>query len=370
MRIIYLYPSLAVWGGIERILVDKMNFLVSRYGYDVYMVTSDQGEHPVPYHLDERVHLIDLDICFYTRYRYKGIQRIKEYQRMSRLYQERLCGLLQEIKPDVMVCTTSQNVKQLLKLKGHIPLVVESHVNFSHPDTLTQQLRTFFNNYWIGKAEAVVILTDGDAEDWRRVSRQVHVIPNIVSLNDANQYSDYTSKRVLFVGRFADQKGIGELFGIWQRVHPKFPDWNLDLYGEGELWEKYKHEAKTMNMNINLHKPTSQIFEVYRHSSVFVLTSVYEPFGLVMPEAMSCGLPVVAFDCPHGPACIITEGEDGFLIPDRDHQKFADKLCLLMESLELRQQMGKKAIDSSKRFTAKEIMPMWKQLFEHLASLS
>lgn len=370
MRIIYLYPSIAVWGGIERILVDKMNFLVSQYSYDIYMVTSDQGEHPIPYHLDGRVHFINLDIRFHTRYRFKGLRRMREYHRMSRLYQEKLYGLLQEVKPDVMVCTTSQNVKQLLKLKGSIPLVVESHVNFSHPDTFLQQIRTFFNYYWISKAEAVVTLTGGDAENWHRISRHVHVIPNIVSLNDVNQYSNCISKHVLFVGRFTDQKGIGELFDIWKQVHPQFPDWYLDMYGEGELWEKYKQKSDALNMNIILHKPTSQIFEIYRHCSILVLTSVYEPFGLVMPEAMSCGLPVVAFDCPYGPASIITDAEDGFLIPYRNQQKFVDKLSLLIENLELRQQMGKKAIMSSHRFAAKEIMQMWKQLFEQLASLS
>lgn len=370
MRIVYLYTSLAIWGGIERILVEKINYLVRQYGYDIYMVTSDQGEHPIPYNLDDRVHFMDLNIRFHTRFRYKRIRQLIELHKMRHLYQEKLGVLLQEIKPDMIVCTTSQNVKQLLNLKGDIPLVVESHVNFSHPDILVQRIRTLLNNFWIGKAEAVVALTKGDAKNWCQVSNHVHVIPNVVYLNDTNQYSDCTEKRVVFVGRFTEQKGIGDLFSIWQQVHSQFSDWYLDLYGEGELWEKYNQEAEALNMNIVLHKPTSHIFDVYRNSGVFVLTSVYEPFGLVIPEAMSCGLPVIAFDCPYGPACIISEGEDGFLISNRDQQQFADKLCLLMGDLELRQQMGKKAIVSSQCFTADEIMPMWKQLFEQLTSLS
>ena len=369
MRIAYLYPSLAVWGGIERILVDKMNYLVRHYGYEVYMVTSDQGSHSIPYDLEERVHFVDLDIRFHTRFRFKRIRRLTEYHKMSKLYQERLHKFLQDIKPDVIVCTTSHNVKQLLKLKGHTPLVVESHVNFSHPDTFVQQVHTLYNNYWVGKAETVVALTSGDAKNWHRVGRNVCVIPNVVSLNDTGQYSKCTSRKVLFVGRFTEQKGIGDLFAIWQQVHSKFPDWQLDLYGDGELWEKYEQEAKTLNQNIVLHKPTSRIFDVYRNSSILVLPSVYEPFGLVMPEAMSCGLPVVAFDCPYGPASIITDGEDGFLVSNRDQQRFVDKLCMLMGNQELRQQMGKKAIVSSLRFTPSAIMPMWKGLFEQLASL-
>lgn len=370
MKIVYLYPSLAVWGGVERVLVDKMNYLVRQYNYEVYMITSDQGEHKIPYNLDTRVKFIDLDIRFHLRYKQRGLFRYLKYYQQNRLYHKRLRKQLEKISPNVIVCTTHQNIGSLLRIKGSVPLVVESHMNFIHADTLVQQIRTLFNNYWISKVNAIVTLTNGDAENWCRVSNHVHVIPNVVSLNNTDRYSDCTSKRVLFVGRFAEQKGIGDLLAVWQKVHLKFPNWYLDLYGEGELWKKYKYEAETLNINIDLHEPVSQIFDVYRSSSILVLTSVYEPFGLVMPEAMSCGLPVVAFDSPHGPASIITEGKDGFLISDRDQQKFADKLCLLMENMELRQQMGKKAIESSKRFTAKEIMPMWKQLFEHLASLS
>lgn len=370
MKLVYLYHSLAIWGGIERILVDKMNYLVRHYGYEVYMITSDQGQHTVPYSLDERVHLIDLNIRFYIRYRYGRVRRWFVYREMSRSYHRRLYHLLKEIKPDVMVCTTAQDVYSLLRIKGKMPLVVEAHNNFSHSDTWIHRMQTCLNNYWIGKAEAVVLLSDGDAENWKRMCKNVCVIPNMVHLNDSNLFSDYSAKHVLFVGRFEEQKNIGELISIWQLVHPKFPDWKLVLYGDGTLWEKYKQEADALNINIEMHKPTAQIMDVYRNSSIFVLTSLYEPFGLVIPEAMSCGLPVVSYDSPYGPANIISEGEDGFIVPMHHRQAFADRLCQLMGDEELRKEMGKRAIVSSQRFSADKIMPMWKELFEKLTSLS
>lgn len=370
MKIVYLYPALAIWGGIERILVDKMNYLVRQYGYEVWMITSDQGQHAIPYEIDDRIHFKDLGIRFHSRYQYHKLLRPWIYSKLSRRYHHKLQQLLGEISPDVIVCTTTQNVRPLLKTKGRTSLLVESHVNFTHPDTWTQRLRTYFNNLWIGRAEAVVTLTNGDAEDWHRVSRHVHVIPNIVHLNDSNRYSDCTSKRVLFVGRFEEQKSIGDLFSIWKMVHQKLPDWKLDLYGEGFLWEYFKKEADRLSINIEVHRPTDHIMDVYRSSSILVLTSLYEPFGLVIPEAMSCGLPIVTFDSPHGPATILTDREEGFLIPNRNQQLFAERLIMLMGDLDLRQEMGMKAIVSSQRFTAKEIMPMWKQLFEQLSSFS
>ena len=363
MKIIYIYPSIAIKGGVERILIDKMNYLVNVFGYDIYMITSDQGNHEIAYPLDNRVNLLDLDICFHSQYRYRGFRRIIKAQRLSQIYKERLKKAIREISPDIICCTTFQDIHSLLKIKGNIPLVVESHVNFSHPDTMIHHLQNMWNHYWIGKADVVVTLTENDALDWKRVNKNVYVIPNMVHLNETDEYGSLENKRAIFVGRLVEQKGLPELLTVWNLVHQRYPDWQLDIYGEGEL-------TSVSDINLFVHAPDRNIFDRYKESSMMLLTSVYEPFGLVMPEAMSCGIPVVAFDCPYGPATIVTDGEDGFLVKNRDCQVFADRVCQLIEDENLRQCMGKKAIQSSQRYTADKIMPMWKELFEKLTSLS
>ena len=140
----------------------------------------------------------------------------------------------------------------------------------------------------------------------------------------------------------------------------------MDIYGEGEMMDFYKNIIDNMDINIVIHLPQSTILQRYSESSMLLLTSVYEPFGLVMPEAMSCGLPVVAFDCPYGPADIITDGVDGFLIKNRDVSAFADRVCQLIEDKDLRVRMGQAAIKSSQRYRADVIMPKWERLFERL----
>lgn len=373
MRILYVFRSLAHWGGIERILVDKMNHLVSVYGYDVYMLTADQGNHPVPYQLEDGVHLEDLGIRFHQQYQYRGLKRLVVARRLSCLFKQRLSERLQEIKPDVIVCTTANyvDINILAGVKGSIPLVVESHSIYQR--TFGQKgIRNRYADYMyrkgLSKAQMIVALTEGDANEWRLFFPRVFVIPNMVHLNEG-ELSTHENKRVIWVGRFDYQKRPMEMIEIWKKVYPQFTDWHLDFYGEGEERQKLEDAARSLNMNIHIHQPTAHIFDAYRNSSILVSTSLFEPFGLVIPEAMSCGLPVVVYDCLYGPADVVTDNEDGFLISDRNIDAFIEKICQLIEHEDLRREMGKVGILSTKRYSADIIMPKWKALFENIVKL-
>ena len=368
MRILYITDALAVWGGIERVLRDKANYLVEHYGYDVHIVTTDQGPHPIPYPLDERVKVHDLDIRFHHQYRYCGFKRIFTYWKLHRLFKQRLKSCIEQIKPDVLVCIRIESVNSIISVKGDIPLICESHsmcyAYLYENATFLYRLRFWWARKNIRKADCIVALTEGDANDWRRSHPNVKVIPNIVHLNDTGRYSDLQSKKVIFVGRFSAQKDFGSMIEIWRLVHQRHPDWELHAYGEGEQKEGFQKEIAKSNINITLHEPTANIFNKYLESSILCMTSLYEPFGLVLPEAMSCGLPVIAFNCPYGPDDIITDGVNGFLIKNRNQETFAKQICLLMDSTELRQKIGYMAAKSVSRYQTEVIMPKWKSFFE------
>ena len=370
MKVLYVFRSLAVWGGIERVLVEKMNYLVRMYGCDVYMLTTDQGMHPVPYHLDNAVHLEDLGIQFHRQYQYQGLKKLwdgwKRIKRFERLLSERI----RDIRPDVIVCTTADPVFSITKIKGEIPLVVESHSICARTlDVKGLRQRYVARQLLKGlkKAACLVVLSEGDANEWRKRGVPVQVIPNIVHLNEG-ELSSLDQKHVIFVGRLDYQKRPSLMVQIWKELFPRHPDWHLDIYGEGEQKQALQSVIDSQCLNIHLHEPTSQIFEAYRNSSILVVTSLYEPFGLVIPEAMSCGLPVVSFDSPYGPSSIITNGKDGYLVEDDNKTFFAKQLEQLMDDVSLRLKMGNCAVERSKWFSAIEIMPEWKVLFERLAS--
>ena len=358
MKVLYIFRSLAVWGGIERVLVDKMNCLVSMYGYEVYMLTTCQGNHPVPYQLDNAIHLEDLEIQFHRQYQYRGLKKVWDGWSRTKRFEKLLSERLKKIRPDVIICTTADPVFSITKVKGEIPLVVESH---------SICLRTL-DVKGLRKAVCLVALSEGDANEWRKRGFPVHVIPNIVHLNEG-ELSSLDQKHVIFVGRLDYQKRPMLMFQIWKELFPRHQDWHLDIYGEGEQKQALQSVSGSQ-MNIHIHEPTSQIFKAYCHSSILVVTSLYEPFGLVIPEAMSCGLPVVSFDSPYGPSYIITDGKEGFLVENDNNALFAMRLGQLMDDPSLRLQMGVCAVESSKRFSAQQIMPQWKALFDSLEPMT
>ena len=365
MRILYTYRSLAVWGGIERVLVDKMNYLVAQKEYGVYMLTTCQGNHPVPYALNSQVHLADIGVQFHKQYQYRGIKRLIDVYRRTKLFEKRFKEKLREIQPDIIICTTADPVYSIVKVKGKVPLIVESH-SICHRTFFVngffQRIRAFLLRKGLQKCSCVIALTESDATEWRKIHSHVEVIPNIVHLNKG-EMSPLSAKHVIFVGRFDYQKQPMEAIKIWQKVYPKHSDWHLDIYGEGEQKTELEMVVKKLNMNIHVNEPESDIFDCYRNSSMLISTSLFEPFGLVIPEAMSCGLPVISYDSPYGPSSIITNETDGFLVKANDVDSFADCINLLIEDKTLRTKMGQAATLSSYRFSSENIMQNWLSLF-------
>lgn len=369
MKILYVNDAIAIWGGLERILVEKMNYLAETYNYDVHLITCNQGSHPIPYPISKKVRFQDLGIFSHHEYRYKGLKRLFVRYKLNRLYRKKLKSCINQIKPDVIICVRLFQLDSILRVKDNTPVVVESHSSCKsykyESNSLIEILKGKYYVYQAAKAQHIVALTIGDANDWKSINPHVSVIPNIVHLNDEGIYSNCTSKSVIFVGRFSKQKDIGTLINIWEIVNKKHPDWELHIYGGyGDQYDNLHIPLGTASLNIFVHEPTEDIFKKYINSSILLLTSLYEPFGLVLPEAMSCGLPVVSFDCPYGPANIITDSVDGFLITNRNIDKFADKVCLLMSDEQLRKKMGNAGIKTSQRYKASLIMPMWDNLFK------
>ena len=204
--------------------------------------------------------------------------------------------------------------------------------------------------------DMVVTLTKGDAMEWKKLMNNVIAIPNVVHLNSSGCVCNRSARSIIYIGRNSMQKDLDSLINVWNIVFKKHPDWELHIYGE-------IHRSAN---GVVSHEPKVLMHDAYMNASVLLLTSLYEPFGLVLPEAMSYGMPVVAFGCPYGPAEIISDGVDGFIINNRNLMEFANRVCHLIEDENLRVEMGNAGIQSSQRYQADKIMPRWIKLFEKI----
>ncbi|MCF0197051.1 MAG: glycosyltransferase, partial [Bacteroidaceae bacterium] len=175
-------------------------------------------------------------------------------------------------------------------------------------------------------------------------------------------------KRVISVGRVTEQKGYDLLVEIWARVAERHPDYEMAIFGGGPDQMMIERRAKELGISdsFRFYPPTPDIVAEYEQSELYVMSSRFEGFGLVLVEAMSCGVPVLSFDCPHGPSDIITDGQDGYLIPLGDIDSFAERICYLIEHPEERQRLTANGIESARRYSLPHIIPQWERLFSRL----
>lgn len=375
MKIVFFYPHYAQKAGTERILIDKMNWL-SSHGYEIIALSYEQAEHPFAYPLSDNVKHCDLNVRFFPLYRFCAIKRALLTIIFRRKLVRRMQAFLKRERPNLVICTTydSFGISVLSRTCPvlSVPFIVESHSVYKEAfsaDVLSLFLhrKKLLTSRIIRKAACIVALTEGDAAEWRQISKNVVVIPNMVHLNKDESRSNLHSRRVIFAGRFVEIKGLSNLIKIWTEVQQQHADWQLDMYGTGSMKEWLNNEIEINKLNIIVHEPDADIMQRYKQSSILVLTSVSESFGLVLVEAMSCGLPVVAFDCPYGPRDIIIDGKNGFLVKQNDVKAFAEKLCYLMDNPSIRQRIGEEALATSKHFDEDVIMPMWHRFYSQYA---
>ncbi len=378
MKIAYIYPALNTIGGADRVITDKANYFAEHYGYEVYIITAHQGNHPLFFKLSDKVKHIDLDVNFNKQYHHTFFKRGFIYFKLLHQYKRKLSALLLSLKLDITITTISRDIDFLYKLKDGSKKIAEAHVskeyvrNFHLLENKGFLYRAILK-IWrqklenaIRKFDRLVVLTDNDAAHWSKV-REAVVIPNSTPFYPEN-FSDCSGNKIISVGRLYAQKGYDLLIYAWELVHKLHPGWTMHIYGNGEDKEKLQQLINSRNLNNSffLEVPVTNIAEKYIESSFYVMSSRFEGFGMVLIEAMACGLPVISFDCPDGPSDIITDGEDGFLVENANIGKLADKICCLIDDKALRAKMGLTARENVKRYFPDVIMQKWIDLFETL----
>ena len=377
MRLIYCTHSLCNPGGMERVLVNKVTYLVEKLHWDISIVTTDQKGRPSFYPLPAGVRVTDLGIN-YSDDNVKSVTgKILGYLQKRRRHKRLLTSLLEREKPDIVVSLYPSESSFIPDIKDGSKKVLELHfckyfrLQYGRKGLLgiIDKWRTHQDERIVRKFDKFVVLTNEDKEYWGNL-HNIEVIPN-AAMNIGGHFSDVTNHRVIAVGRLDYQKGFDRLIQAWEYINKSglYSDWRLDIFGQGE-WKEMLQEmvqAKNLSVSVHLNSPVKTIGEEYVNSSLLVMSSNYEGFPMVMIESMAIGLPVVAFDFKCGPRDIISDGENGLLVSNGDIPGLAGAMMKLMGDYELRRRMSVKARQVVDTYSEKAVMDKWVRLFTSLA---
>lgn len=382
MKILYCIPSLYLSGGTERIITQKINFLLSApyKDYDITVVTTE-GIDKIPfYDLHPKAKIVELNINFldefnkFLPFKYWGTKK------KLKIYKTELKKLIDEYKIDICISTGAKELEFLTDFQVPCKKICELHFSKNSRKFFIEKKQSFI---WklIGdlrtvqlvrqteKLDQLVVLTKKDEKDWKSTHNNVSQIYNFSNFK-IQETAELVQHKVISIGRLTEQKGYHFLIDAWKIVHRNNKDWVLEIYGEGDLHQELTEQIQLNNLekHVFLKGRTNEVAKKLLESSVLVLSSKYEGFPMILLESMTCGVPVVSFDCETGPAEIIENNDCGILVENRNVPQLAEALKAMMDDQDLRKTKGQIAKIKVAQFSQEKIMKQWTDLFERLIS--
>lgn len=377
LKLAYCIPSVHIIGGMERTLSIKANHLADRYGYEITIIVTDGKCNKPAFYFSDKIEIINLDLNYDSINSYNLPKKFIAYSIKQWQFKRRLTKLLNKIKPDITISMLRRDINFITNINDGSKKIGELHLNrFNFRDfkkggpvnKVKQILATMWMHQLLSnlkRLDKFIVLSQEDKTQWPEISN-IDVIYNAIQTYPTT-ISGCENKRVIAAGRMENQKGFDMLIKSWAIVSKRHPDWTLDIFGGGNR-EPYQTliENLSLSHSCHVHEPSTIISKEFINSSIFAFSSRFEGFGMVIPEAMSCGLPPVAFACPCGPKDIITDGVDGILVEPENIEMLANKICYLIENEYIRKQMGQMARIRSERFNIDIIAKEWDNLFRNI----
>ena len=357
---------------MEHTLTDKANYL-SRQGHKVMFVTYASQEQPPAFPLDEHIRMADVNCRYFEAYRYSFFKRIWSLIKSKVKFRRKFREIISDFKPDIIDIATPNTIffiPDIVKL-GRAKIVIESHTpyhfNMVRPP-IAERVIDWQNPVIkaIRKTDLLITLTIGDATCWRNLQvRNITTIPNPIHYPETNPDGRRRlDGRIICVGRLGREKRYDRMIDAFALIANRHSDWHIDIFGEGNEQQSLNRQiaSRSLSGRVTIHPPTSAIYSEYFKSQFLVLSSDYEGFGLVIIEAMACGIPVVACNCPFGPSDIIEDGITG-LLAKMEVKDLADKMEWMITHDKERKNMGLKARKAAARYKSDVVMKEWEQAY-------
>ena len=352
-------------GGTERVVSQIASGLV-KMGYGVSVISIDEGAYPV-FETDSRVRLYELKMG-------NGAKKSKIMGGVSVIshilkVRAALVRLAREIKPQIVIAVDVvlyHYADRLRKSLGVKTVCWEHYCLDSRKGALISHSRRLA----IKNADLTVVISKGDLRSYKerfKGPKNLRLIYNPLSVKELSSCGGDT-KRVIAAGRLTYQKGFDMLLEAWRKVEKEAPQWTLAIFGEGEDKSSLKAQAERCGLKkVSFNGYTDKLYSEMQKSAIFVLSSRYEGFGLVLLEAQAAGLPCVSFDCKEGPREIIDNGINGFLVREGDTKELSERILLLIKNTALRRSFSENSQKDLYRFTPEKILKEWNTVLEEIS---
>ena len=310
-KIVYCTPALYSAGGVERIVSVKASYFADVLGYDVTVIVTEGKGRESFFPLSDKVKVINFELGFEELWRASFFRKILLYLQKQRQFKKLLTAELMRIRPDFTISMLRREINFLTDIRDGSKKIGELHVNRANYRNFEQNdsniLKRMFAKYWVDslvkklkKLDRLVVLTEKSKASWPELSN-VEVIPDPLPFQ-VDAKSDLHAKRIITIGRYAYQKGYDMLLRVWAEIEKKYPDWQLAIYGMGDqdsLWNQMRELGIDADSCL-LNGPVNDVIKEYQNSSVFVLPSRFEGFGLVIIEAILLAIFVLWLrNCKH-----------------------------------------------------------------------
>ena len=355
MKIVFIVPSIKNNGGVARVTTLKANYFIENWNYQVAIICQDEKSSDSFFYLNSGIKL------YYLSKNSGNFNYIFSYYMQVNT-------LLENLKPNAVIVGDNgfKGFMMSCFIKFKTNLVLEIHTsrfeNINKGFSSATFLKNSFRFLGLKNYDKVIFLNEESAKEWN-VANPI-LIPNPLPFK-ANKKSARTTKKVICIARHSHEKGLDRLLLIWSNVSKENSDWHLEIYGEETNYSKYLFELVDnykIKDSVVFKQPIHNIEDAYLGSSVLVMTSRYEGFGLVLIEAMTCGLPVIAYDCPIGPKNIIVNNVSGFLIQDDNQKEFEEKLSQILKNQIDLSKIIQNGINTAENYNLAQIADKWRDV--------
>ncbi len=377
MKLVYCIGSLSVKGGTEKVFANKANYFADHLGWEIHVLLN-QGSEITAYDFSKKIIMHDMNInSFLTKPVIPVLSFKAQIRKLKPVFRKKITT----INPDVIIVLQHGIDDYIInKLELNIPVVREFHyaqkatkVDLNNIDNVFDKLRECLRLKRLFKLlnqyDQLVLLTRKDQIEGQYKTKTI-VIPNTLEkITHTEKNYRVITKRAISVGSMHNnRKRFDVQIRVWAQVVKKYPDWKLDIFGDGPYRSELQKLITNLNLqgSVRLRGTTDLIYKEYNSSDFFIFTSSAEGLPMVLLEAMSCGLPCVSFDCPEGPFDIIEDNVNGYLVENNNEAQMFEKIEKLINSPELVEQLGREARIHSNNFTPEFIIPKWINFFSGL----